>query len=446
MILLDPIEIFRMATDTIQGHKLRSMLTTLGVFIGVGAVLTNVAMMGGFDMFFREQLSGMGANFVQVQAGNPFQREMPGGEEAHFEEHVYESLSRLPNLRASTASREAYGTLRYRGGEEGVLVRGVKPGYFDAIETEVVEGAEFGPQDKFTIIVGNDLKEYIFDRPMAVGSTVDMTLMTADVQATEEFKVKGVHGGGGSMFSSAGGMMSVVYIPVSTINDLVGAEGYTSIGLYAESSDTVDKVQREASDTLDRVLRLPPIRTVEQNEKKTTSDEGGGYLSEQAQEQRMSEFQSMMGERDEYSIISSQEILGFAEEVSSAIELLFIGIASISLLVGGIGIANIMLVTVSERTREIGVMKAVGAKNWDVLMVFLLEAGLIGLIGGSVGLGFAYGAANTIIPYLLGFPGVIPIEWVGIALGLSFAIGVLSGLYPAWRAAQMDPVEALSYE
>ncbi len=296
------------------------------------------------------------------------------------------------------------------------------------------------------MIIGPELKNYTFDRPMAIGSTVELNLVSADVQVTEEFKVKGVKGGGGgSMFSSAGGMMSVVFIPISTMNDLMGKEGYTSIGLYAEASEYVDSVQKSASTTLDRQLRLPPLRNT--GEKKKEEDTGGGgFASQEAMEQRSEQFQSMMGERDAYSIISSQEILGFAEEISSAIELLFVGIASISLLVGGIGIANIMLVTVSERTREIGVMKAVGAKNWDVLMIFLIEAGLIGLIGGSIGLGFAFGASKTVIPQLIGFPGVIPLEWVGISLGLSFAIGVLSGLYPAWRAAQMDPVEALSYE
>lgn len=435
-----------MAADTIQGHKLRSVLTTLGVLIGVGAVLTNVSMMGGFDLFFREQLAGMGANFVQIQAGDPFQREMPGGEEAYFEEHIFESLRRLPHLSGATASRDAMATLKYRGGEEQVLVRGVRPGYFGAVGTEISEGTNFGPQDEYMVIVSKDLKNYTFPRPMAIGTTLDIDLMTADVQVSGEFKVKGVYESGGSMLSTTTeSFMPTIYIPASTMNDMLNKEGYTSIGLYADTAEAVDLVQEEARQTLDRQLRLPPLRkTTTVNKPK--EEGGGGYLSQQAIEERQQEFESMMGERDEYAIITSQEILGFAQEVSSAIELLFIGIASISLLVGGIGIANIMLVTVSERTREIGVMKAVGAKNLDVLMIFLIEAGLIGLIGGSVGLGFAYGASYTVIPYLLGFPGVIPIQWVAIALGLSFGIGVLSGLYPAWRAAQMDPVEALSYE
>ncbi len=435
-----------MATDTIQAHKLRSMLTTLGVLIGVGAVLSNVAMLGGFDAFFEEQLESMGANFVQIQAGDPVERQLSGGEEFYFEEHIFESLSRIPNLRAATASRETMASVKFRGGEERVLVRGVKPGHFEALGMEFIEGTGFGSQDDYVIVVDEEFKEYTFPRPMAVGSMLDVTLMSTGVQASERFKVKGVfESEGGGMFDT-GAMMGTVYIPISTMNDMLGKEGYTSIGLYATDSELVDTVQEDAMNIIDRQLRLPPIREAEIEEPKSEDGGSGGFLSSEAMEEQASEFQSLLGEREEYSIITSQEILGFANEISSAIELLFIGIASISLVVGGIGIANIMLVTVSERTQEIGVMKAVGAKNEDVLMIFLLEAGLIGLIGGLIGLGVAFGAAKTFIPYFIGFQGVIPISWVGIAMGLSFAVGVISGLYPAWRAAQMDPVEALSYE
>lgn len=440
---MDPVEIFRMAADTIKAHKLRSVLTTLGVLIGVGAVLANVAMINGFEVYFQEEVSQVGANFVQISAGSISESQVGGGEEEYFEEHVYDTLKRLPDLRAATSYRETMGTIEYRGKEEDILVKGVKPGYFEATETPVVEGSAIGTQDKNAVIITSEIKEGTFDRPMIVGTTFELTLSSNLYQTTREFRVKGVVDTKQSMIWG-GGMLDTIYIPISTMNDMLNKEGYTTIGLYAETSEKVGSVKFQAVNTLNRLLRLEPART---SSKETTEGGGGGGLfSEETTEQRQEQLSSMIQEREEYSITTSQEILDFASNISSTIELLFVGIASISLAVGGIGIVNIMLVTVSERTREIGVMKAVGAKNYDVLMIFLLEAGLIGLIGGIVGLGAAYVLSTTIVPYLIGFAGIIPLPWVGIALGLSFSIGVLSGLYPAWRAANMDPVEALSYE
>lgn len=440
---MDPLEIFRMAIDTIKAHKLRSVLTTLGVLIGVGAVLANIAMVNGFDIYFQEEVMALGANFVQLTAGDPFQSQVPGGEEKNFEEHIYDTMKRLPNLDGATAYRESVGTMKYRGEEKDVLVRGVEPGYFKATETPIINGITLGKQDKYTSIINTDLKKYTFKRPMAVGTTFELTLSSDLTQNTQEFRVKGIYEQEQSMMmQSGGGIMKIIYIPVSTMNDMLNKEGYTTIGLYAESSELVDEVERDASNTLNRLLRLEPLRTSAQ-EKPKEETEGGGIIGGEQQSQQLKE---MGGEREEYSIISSQEILDFAREISSTIELLFIGVASISLVVGGIGISNIMLVTVSERTREIGVMKAVGARNLDVLMIFLLEAGLIGLIGGIIGLSLSFVLSLTVIPMIIGFSGIIPLPWIGIALGLSFGIGVISGLYPAWRAAQMDPVEALSYE
>ncbi len=439
---MDPIEIFRMAVDTIRAHKLRSVLTTLGVLIGVGAVLTNIAMVNGFDAFFQEEISNLGANFVQIQAGGSFQNQGGGGEDEYFEEHIYETLRRLPNLDGATAYRETIGTIEYRGGEKDVLVRGVKAGYLQATETPLVQGASIGEQDKFTAVINREIQRYTFSRQMAVGSTFTLSLTSDLTQREEEFRVKGIYESQQSMVMGGGGIMETIYIPISTMNDMLNEQGYTSIGLYAESSEKVDEVEKDAQRTLDRLLRLEPTRSAGEIEREETEGESGIFGGEGTSQQ----LQEMGGEREEYSIISSQEILDFARNISSTIELLFIGVASISLLVGGIGIANIMLVTVSERTQEIGVMKAVGAKNLDVLTIFLLEAGLIGLIGGIIGLGFSYIASIYMVPLIIGFVGIIPLTWIGIALGLSFAIGVISGLYPAWRAANMDPVEALSYE
>ena len=139
-------------------------------------------------------------------------------------------------------------------------------------------------------------------------------------------------------------------------------------------------------------------------------------------------------------------ILDISRDITAMIQLALVIIASISLLVGGIGIANVMLVTVTERTREIGVMKAVGARNRHVLVAFLFEAGVIGLLGGVAGLLVAAVGTYTLVPLLMGVPGEMSLSWTIAALVISIGISVVSGLYPALRASRMDPVEALRSE
>jgi len=148
----------------------------------------------------------------------------------------------------------------------------------------------------------------------------------------------------------------------------------------------------------------------------------------------------------EYKITTQEDILAISDSISSMIQLVLVAIAGISLLVGGIGIANVMLVTVSERTREIGVMKAVGAKNRHVAIAFLFEACVIGLLGGILGMAIATAFAFTAVPLLFDVPGSFPLQWAGIAISICLAISLLSGLYPALRASSMDPVEALRSE
>ena len=145
-------------------------------------------------------------------------------------------------------------------------------------------------------------------------------------------------------------------------------------------------------------------------------------------------------------ITTQADVLSISNNITSMIQLALVAIAGISLLVGGIGIANVMLVTVAERTREIGVMKAVGAKNRHVLAAFLFEACVLGLLGGILGLAIAAAVSFTVVPLLFDVSGSLPLEWAAIAIGICLAISVLSGLYPALRASRMDPVEALRSE
>ncbi len=414
------LEIFRMGIDTIKGHKLRSFLTALGILIGVSAVLMNVAMVEGLEYQFREEVLDIGGNLIQVQA-----EDEPGGEDRYFDEYDVRAMKNQPRVEGAAAYRTTGGVMERRGKREGILVRGVEDDYFDISDSTIVEGSGVSPTDDNSAVIDSQLAYHTFDRELGVRSTITVRFTTGNEEVKREFRITGISETENDFFVGIGG--GVVNIPISTLNDIVDEEGYTTVEIYAESSEDVDTVKRNTMEIIDRQWGLEPVRG-------TGSATGGEDIDRRLEE------------REEYSIITAQEILDFTEEIKGTIALIFIGIASVSLLVGGIGIANIMLVTVKERTREIGVMKAVGAKNRHILMSFLFEAGLLGLLGGAVGLIVAVVAANTVLPMVIGIPGILPPVWIGISLGLSFLIGVLSGLYPAVNASKMDPVKALSYE
>jgi len=147
----------------------------------------------------------------------------------------------------------------------------------------------------------------------------------------------------------------------------------------------------------------------------------------------------------DFSVRTQQEFMEVGDQASQTLTFLLTGIAAVALLVGGIGIMNIMLVSVTERTREIGIRKAVGAKNSNILFQFLIEAMTLSIVGGLTGIGGGFLAANLITTWL-GWPTVVSLFWVGVAFGSSAIIGMFFGIYPAWKAAQLDPIEALRYQ
>ncbi len=422
---MDLLETFATCFNTLRAHKLRSFLTTLGIVIGVAAVLVNVAVVQGFSSFFEEQVKGLGVNFVSITAGS----------DQHFDEHIYESLSSSVYLESSTGSRSTQGFVEYMGESKRLLVTGVRSGYFEANNLEMAAGSGLMPQDKSAVVVSESMAMEEFEKPILEMSTIRIVLRDRNqTPVVRKMKVKGISQNP-SGFSP---IQPDLYIPISTFNDMTGQEGYSSISLFAESDSFVETVKSNAIESLDRLLKLEPKRTIEE-------DKGPEVPFEFGEGPR--DFREVVSEeREEYTITTQDDVLSFVDDISSTINLLFIGIASVSLLVGGIGIANIMIVSVTERTREIGVMKAVGAKKKDILGLFLVEAGLIGVLGGFLGLVVSYLMSKTMVPALVGVEGIVPLQWVGLSIFISLMIGIISGIYPAFRASKMDPVEALSYE
>jgi len=423
---LDPLTLFRTAVDSITAHKLRSSLVTLGILIGITAVLFNAAMVEGVQTYFEQQMQALGSNFVTIQPASSIGLSGLQVMDESLDDYLFDSVRRLPHVDDATASRIAFGTIKYMGVEEDVVIVGAEAGYLLAKNREMLMGNSMVPQDRFNAVMGNSVMRTSSSRPVPLMSQFELTLNVDGQEVTERVRVKGV-----VVDPQAAGPGSV-YLPIRTLNDMLGKEGYTEITLFAEDVERIETVKNEAIDMLDRLLRVEPDRRLE-----APQEEEGIF-------ELLIPFSE--GGREEYSITTQTDVIGISEDITGMIQLALVAIAGISLLVGGIGIANVMLVTVAERTREIGVMKAVGAKNRQLLMMFLFEAGIIGLSGGILGLTIASAAAFTMVPLLLKVPGSLPVQWAIIAVGISVGISVLSGLYPAMRASRMDPVVALRSE
>ncbi len=425
---MDPVTLLKIAVESIAAHKLRSFLVTMGIIIGITAVLVNAAMVEGFRTYFEGQIQTLGSNFVTIRPASSIGLLGPQLEaDALLDTYLFDSVRRLPYVDEATAARTTYATIKYLGEESNIIIVGTEPGYLEAKNRVMLAGQPLTIQDRFNTVLGDSVMSSATRRPLSLMATVELTVMVDGQAVTEEFRVKGI-----VEEPKPGIGVGLVYIPVRTLNSMLGGEGYNEITLISSDSKYIDTVEAEAKQMLDRLLKVPPARQV-------MASEGDGALFgiiPAIPEQKESV----------YTIRTEADILDISNNITSMIQLALVAIAGISLLVGGIGIANVMLVTVSERTREIGVMKAVGARNRMVLMVFLFEACVIGLLGGILGLVLATVASFTSVPLLFDVPGSLPLEWAAIAIGICLAISLLSGLYPAIRASKMDPVEALRSE
>jgi putative ABC transport system permease protein len=425
---VDPVTLLRMAVDSITAHKLRSFLVTLGILIGITAVLVNAAMVQGFRVYFEKQIQTLGSNFVTIQPGSAYglfgsttkQNDL-------LAPYLYDPVSRLPHVDEATADRTTFGTIKYMGEEVNVLIAGVEPGFLEITNRQILAGESLTAQDSFNAVLGDSIQSYSQQRSFVLMSHFELTVTVNNREVTEEFRVKGI-----VKVPQPDLGMGILYVPIKTLNSMMGTEGYSAIVLTTADVKYIDTIKAEAQQMLNQLLKIRPEQQIVAEQE---SKELYGILP--------APFQS---QPKEYKITTQEDVLGISNKITSMIQLALVAIAGISLLVGGIGIANVMLVTVSERTREIGVLKAVGAKNRHILIAFLFESCVIGLLGGILGMVVAAIASFTSVPLLFDVPGAFPLEWAIIALGICLAISLLSGLYPALRASKMDPVEALRSE
>jgi putative ABC transport system permease protein len=409
-------ESLRVALEGLASNRLRSMLTMLGVIFGVGAVIAAVSMTEGAKAATLAQFSALGTNVLNVQPGQSMRGPVRGGmgsAETLTERDAVALAKQCPSVRAAVPQVRSDAQVEAGAENTSTTILGVTEGFPGVANYAIAQGAFFTADDvKFwrkVAVLGPTVVENLFGKgASAMGQRIKIRGVTFDVIGA--FRAKGDSGGPFSPDDQ-------VVVPITTARRRLGA------GMAPPGSppDAVSGIS----------VQLPDMAMAEQAkaEVETILRSRHGIAP---------------GEEDDFHIMAAADLVEGAQEANRIMTLLFGSIAAVSLLVGGIGIMNIMLVSVTERTREIGLRKAVGATPRDILLQFLIEAITLSLLGGGVGVALGVGLAYVL--RLFNLNTAISMPWVAISFSFAGFVGVFFGLLPSRKAAMLNPIEALRYE
>jgi putative ABC transport system permease protein len=404
------------ALESLNANKLRSMLTVLGIVIGVAAVIAMLSIGRGAQASITARIESIGTNLVYVSPGSTSQGgvQSAAGSAGTLTLDDADALAELENVEAVASVANSFVQVVYQGQNTRTRLMGVTPGY-EMVGSLTLEDGEFISEDNqkarsLVVVLGYDVAETLF------GSTGGVVGQKVRLNG-QSYKVIGVlasKGGTGFMNQD-----DQVFIPLSTaLYRLVGGARFRGSSVIGQIT-----VKASSAEAVDQVVADVTLLMRERHE----TVEGA----------------------DDFTVTSQQDVLATATEVSDTLTLFLGGIAGISLVVGGIGIMNIMLTTVTERTHEIGLRKAIGAKRRDILLQFLVESMALSLVGGLIGVAFGWGSAQLMGQVQFGGSTITPqvgLDSVLLATLFSMAVGLFFGIYPATRAARLQPVEALRYE
>jgi putative ABC transport system permease protein len=404
------LENFRVALEALRANKMRSILTTLGIIIGVAAVVAVVSIVQGLQHTITNELQGVGATFMVIQ--RDVQRNHPGmiARQVRLTWEDGQAIQeRVPGVRLITPAMFGQSQVKYRDRKHSPFaIIGVNQDWQDVNNHSVEQGRFFSRLDlenrRKVTVVGRKVVEELALGDDPVGKEIYIGTYPATVIGVMEKK--------GRAFGFD--QDDLVFVPFDSAVALFGRNAAEAVELRLQARDTQSVEQ--VKDGVTQLLR-------------TRHD-----IPE--------------GQPNDFQIQTQDEILDSVNSILGSVTAVVGGIVGIALLVGGIGIMNIMLVSVTERTREIGVRKAVGARRQDVLVQFLIEAVTLSLVGGGLGLAIGYGLGVLAANALPGDfpPAHVPLWAVLLSFGFSAMVGIFFGIYPAAKASRLDPIEALRYE
>ena len=401
--------ILRIAVRALRRNILRSFLTMLGIIVGIASVIVGVSMGTGAKAEVDKRIASMGQNLITVMSGNMSRGGVRGGfgMAPNLSVEDYEALRRdVPGVAASSPEARTQGQINAGNQNTSVQISGVSAEYLTARSWPLRSGDNFTDADvrgaaKVCLIGSTTAKTLFGENVDPVGQTIRIKNAPFTIVGWLEAK------GSGSFGQDQDDLVLVPY--TSVMKRLSGDTKFRSIFVQAESSSAIPAVQAQLTEFL-------------------------------RQRHQIAE-----GKDDDFMVRTQQETSDFFNANNQIMTVLIGFFAGISLVVGGIGIMNIMLVSVTERTREIGIRLAVGARGRDVLRQFLIEAVLLSVVGGALGIGTGYWLAPLLTKFA-GFPTLISSTSVIVAFSVSAVIGIVFGFFPALKAARLDPIDALRYE
>jgi putative ABC transport system permease protein len=402
-------ECLRAALISIRGHGFRSVLTTLGIIIGVAAVIATISIIQGLSHSIGQQFEGLGANTLTIQSYTPFKEQLNGriarldDDDLQILQHRLQGVHAITPILHSQVNRQ----VRFRAHSAFTSVMGTTRNYQNVAQTYVKYGRFISHSDELTrrrvTAIGEKLRKNLELPENPVGQYIEVN--------GEWVKIVGLMEEKGELFGFSQDDFAI--LPYSTMQSINGNfwGNNIQIQLNIDDLEQMDVIK----DRITRLLRKSRSLTDDQD--------------------------------DDFRIQSSKQLRASISNVLNSVTAVMGGIVGISLLVGGIGIMNIMLVSVTERTREIGVCKAIGATRNFVLIQFLIEALLLSCTGGLIGLALGYGIGALGALMIPGMPAAhVPLWAIALSVGSSALIGIIFGILPAAKAASLDPIESLRFE
>ena len=406
---MDILAIIRIAMRALARNKMRSSLTMLGIIIGVGAVIAMVSVGQGAQEQAQQQIAAMGSNMLFVQSGTVTRGGMRmgwGATKTLIYEDMQAILRECPSVKAAAPGSNASAQVVFGNDNWATNINGTEPQYFDIRTWPFAEGGTFNQDDvnlsANVAVIGETVRKNLFGPTDPIGETIRINNLP--------FKIVGLLQPKGTTAATGQDQDDIIFVPITTLQKKITGQPW---------------------------LRWIVVSAVSQPASYTAQQQIASLLRDR--------HRIRSAQDDDFFVRNLADVADLADQNARLFTILVASIASISLLVGGIGVMNIMLVSVTERTREIGIRMAIGATETDVQQQFLIEAVVLSLLGGGIGIIVGIGS-SFLITNTLGWSVLVSPLAIVAAVIFSMAVGIFFGFYPAQKAAQLDPIEALRYE